>query len=384
MKLNHINNIVLYEKNWYKHTDDYVADIKKYIAMDHPEQADAIATFSNEELYNLMRSDYVEWLDSIDPSVDVVAACNIDYLKNGIDDCVGWEDDPYLKVIYHWLTSYQIYIPDLFSGLQPPVYDKERDIMPQRHLRLVDPFSSLTSEATDEELTKAAARYFAQTKLEVTKTSFLMALKDFNINKVVDVLCDFNIKYRNDKRRTYRWIEKSCYGLWNRIKKYVKENPDGEYKLIRNGFMAAAVWPRKMNVDLMFIPIYESADISEVDVPEDASVIDKQKALLNKCVDKINRKTFERILVLERGADGFHNFGEKYVTVSEWVDDLYDTLRTDFFDREYVGTCGTGGIYVVFHAQPTEMNIYYQCVVGFGIHESTLHNANNWATGSKD
>lgn len=383
MKLSHINNIVLYSKNWYVHTDDIVGDCKKYLALDHPDLADDIAEFTNERLHALMRQDYVEWLESITESDDYLNT-DLNYLKSRIDDCVAWEDDPYLKVIYHWLSSYGSYVPDLFSGLQPPVYDKSKGICPQRRLSLIDPFGGLPKDASDADLNKAAARYFSQTKLEVLKTNFLKALKDFDINKIVDILCDFNIKYRRDKRRTARWIEKSCYGLWNRAKRYINEHPDGPYKMIRNGFLGIAIWPRKMNIDLLFIPVWESADLSEVDIAPDATVVDKNKALVAKCLEKINRKHLERVLVLERGDDAFCNYDDKPIGVKAWLDDIYDTMRTGLHSYDYVGTYGTGGMYVVLHEDAEEMNIYYCGIQGFGIHEGQLYNVDRLAFGNKE
>ena len=54
-----------------------------------------------------------------------------------------------------------IYIPDLSSGLKPPVYSTDKDILPQLELDTINPFAALNKEyATDKDFTKAAAKYF--------------------------------------------------------------------------------------------------------------------------------------------------------------------------------------------------------------------------------
>ena len=82
MNVEKINNVVLYAKNWYRHSNGIFADLKKYVGLDHPDQL--VAEMSLSELYKLMCSDYIQWAESVTEDDNI--GTDINNLPDAIKD----------------------------------------------------------------------------------------------------------------------------------------------------------------------------------------------------------------------------------------------------------------------------------------------------------
>lgn len=112
MYTKHINNMVLYAKCLYAHTDNVVEDCKVMWQLDHPGRK---APKDNDEFLELVNEDYRMWVNSMNITE-----------KDGPDkDCsksVSWCDDPVAARLFSILISYDIYVQMTGRQLLPPVY----------------------------------------------------------------------------------------------------------------------------------------------------------------------------------------------------------------------------------------------------------------------
>ena len=365
MELKHINNIVLYAKNWYRKSGDLLKDCRLYVGLDHPKLDTSSMTL--EQMCSLMREDYAKWVKSIGPEDNI--RTDVERLDEEIDNTVNWENDEFLAKMWHWLIDYETYIPDLFSGLKHPVYDKERGILPQRNLILYNPFKKLPRDATDRQLTKVAEQYFSQSRMDVLNSCYMSAMRNLNVDNVVRELGAINPKYVENERRTSQWIIKLCKMLWIEAKKYLKINPDNlEYVTFRKDVMVLTMDPLIMNVELIFCPVYTEASIGEADVPADAPDSEKKKALFEKCVSKIDMCAFQKVL------DEVYRH-ENYCAKADEIIKSYRDNIVDCPEEEYEGTWTYSGISVKM--DPNDMVLHYNAEYGFGPHEDSLYNANS-------
>lgn len=365
MELKHINNIVLYAKNWYRKSGDLLKDCKLYVGLDHPEIDTSSMTL--EQMCSLMRDDYIRWVKSIGPEDNI--RTDVEKFEEEIDNMVKWENDEFLAKMWHWLIDYETYIPDLFSGLEHPVYDKERGILPQRNLILYNPFKKLSSDATDKQLTKAAEQYFSQSRMDVLNRCYMSATRSLNVDNIVRELGAIDPKYAVNEKRTSQWITKLCKMLWIEAKKYLKINPDNlEYVTFRKDVMVLTMNPALMDIELSFCPIYTEASIGETDVPADAPDSEKKRALFKKCVSKIDICTFQKVL-----DEVYKN--ENYCVLADEIIENYCDNIVDCREQEYDGTWTYCGISVKM--DPNDMFFRYNAEYGFGTHENALYNVNS-------
>ena len=124
MKTSHIKNVVLYAKNFYRHTDDVVKDMQRFMQMDGHSYK---SINTPEKVWKVMRQDYLDWINSLADMPNYLV--DYPYLLNDIDDGVSWADGVAAH-IWHILIIYSgSYIPMNAKYLGYPKYDQYH--MPQ-------------------------------------------------------------------------------------------------------------------------------------------------------------------------------------------------------------------------------------------------------------
>ena len=133
MKTSHIKNVVLYAKNFYRHTDDVVKDMQRFMQMDGHSYK---SINTPEKVWKIMRQDYLEWVNSL---VDMPNYTDeYQHLLKDVDNVVLWADGVEAH-IWHILIVYgNSYIPMNAKYLGYPKYDQYH--MPQFNIdaRLFD------------------------------------------------------------------------------------------------------------------------------------------------------------------------------------------------------------------------------------------------------
>ena len=124
MKTSHIKNVVLYAKNFYRHTDDVVKDMQRFMQMDGHSYK---SINTPEKVWKVMRKDYLEWVNSLADMSNY--ADEYEHLLRDVDDVVRWADGIEAH-IWHILIVYgNSYIPMNAQYLGYPKYDQYH--MPQ-------------------------------------------------------------------------------------------------------------------------------------------------------------------------------------------------------------------------------------------------------------
>ena len=203
MKTSHINHLVLYAKNFYRHTGNVIKDCQRFMQMDgHPWKK----INTPEKVWNVMRKDFLEWAESIPKD-------NYDsHLVNDADSVVAWANGVEAH-IYHILIVYEIYIPMTGAQLGYPKYDQYH--MPQFGVRenLFDP------NGTFEDWNKAA-KDFLDTSLEDRCDEYMNQLMDKypfeDLAKIYNALHD---EVTEDQLKDE---------LWNLYTEFMDENTVGD------------------------------------------------------------------------------------------------------------------------------------------------------------
>ena len=133
MKTSHIKNVVLYAKNFYRHTDNVIKDMQRFMQMDGHSYK---SINTPEKVWKVMRQDYLEWINSLADMPNY--ADEYQYLLKDVDNVVLWADGIEAH-IWHILIIYSnSYIPMSSKYLGYPKYDQYH--MPQFNIdaRLFD------------------------------------------------------------------------------------------------------------------------------------------------------------------------------------------------------------------------------------------------------
>jgi len=112
MKTDHINHVILYAKNFYRHTGDIIKDMQRFC------QWDGIPyrkVKTPEKLLNVMLKNFDIWRETLKDEY---------YCKEKEITGVAWESDPIKAKLWSILISYDCYIPMNSHFLKPPIYDR--------------------------------------------------------------------------------------------------------------------------------------------------------------------------------------------------------------------------------------------------------------------
>ena len=124
MKTSHIKNVVLYAKNFYRHTDDVVKDMQRFMQMDGHSYK---SINTPEKVWKVMRKDYLEWINSLADMPNY--ADEYRYLLKDVDKVVLWTDGAEAHIWHILITYSNSYIPMNAKYLGYPRYDQYH--MPQ-------------------------------------------------------------------------------------------------------------------------------------------------------------------------------------------------------------------------------------------------------------
>ena len=210
MKTSHINHVVLYAKNFYRHTGDIIKDMQRFMQMDG-HSYDSINT--PEKVWKVMRKDYLEWVNSLADIPNYED--NYQVLLKDADDVVYWADGVEAH-IWHILIIYSSsYIPMSSKYLGYPKYDQYH--MPQ--FSLTKPI--FNKSQSYEEMITAAKKVLDQTHEDRYDEYMNILMDKYPFEKVTEVFTSVGDPV------TKEGLESE---LWDEYTKFMDENvlEDGE------------------------------------------------------------------------------------------------------------------------------------------------------------
>ena len=147
MKTSHINHVVLYAKNFYRHTGDIIKDMQRFTQLDGHKFWEVKTP---DKLLKVMRADYLKWAESLEGEDKEKA------LKD-VDSVVAWENGVEAH-IWHYIIIYMNHIPMTSAQLSYPIYDQYH--MPQ--FKLIEPIFS--KDQSYDEMMAAAKKLLDETQ----------------------------------------------------------------------------------------------------------------------------------------------------------------------------------------------------------------------------
>lgn len=375
--VSHINHVVLYAKNWYRHTGDVCKDLLQIIRLDHPDKN----ILTKKELHDQMMSDYEHWISSLPEGHS-----ERDYLvnKSRRDDFgVRWESDEELSHIWSILISYSIFIKDFDNVLQPPVYDFKNNLWPQFNCYPVNPFGAIPKGSPEKAYTDAAKRYLSSSPIDVLKTSFMSAKYNFNYDLVFRVLAvTIDENFIDDYNKSEKWLRGLMYKLWNTVRKKIKDGTiDKRYDTIRVGPMLAHVSLDRCDFDLCFVTEFGSASAS--DAPEillETDTTKQMEMLFDKAASKLNRTKLKKTFEIDNYSGiGLHIREKTDITPDEFIDDHLDCLKEAFILDKNESLSSSkhmkSGIFdMSMDVENKRVTVWYALETSFGCHEHSLRN----------
>ena len=375
MKTSHINHVVLYAKNWYRHTGDLVVDLAQMMRLDHPEKRILV----KKEIYEQMMTDYREWIESIEDARDRQYKMKE---FEGDDFGVRWEEDRQLSQMWAILISYSIYIKDYGSQLLPPVYDFNNNLYSQYDLYPVNPFGAIPRDAPESEYIKAAKRYLDAPLVTHMKNSFMSAMYDFDFDLVIKAIKAVTPEesVRSDED-TVKRIRGMMYKLWNIVRKKVRDGVYTDYyNTERVGPLMAYINTDRCEFDMAYVVVWGVAD-AEI-MPEILSETDKcrqMEMLFDRAASRLNRSHLKEIFKIDNYSGvGLHIGKRTDVTPDEFIDDHIRHLKECYLNLEdKLVSCShmKAGIFnCATDVENMKVTIWYPVVDAFGCHEYSLRN----------
>ena len=280
MKLSHINNVVLYAKNWYVHTGDVFKDMQKHVLVDHPD-----ADVSTEEkLCEIMVRDRNEWVDSITEYDGI----NVEHLKSKSDSFgVAWENNPYLAKIWACLCEYSSFISNYFDDLEPPFYDRERGFIPQKNISTAyeNPwlYSHLKNDATDKEYEDAAALFMSKSLEKIITELCQHAIFAFDYEKCSEILRIHNSEF-SDVKYTFKKARKAFLLLQQKIID-IANKQHSYFEVVNDGLFYATVnFHREPSVAFFIVPV--SVEVGGVCCVSAENIMGEYSAIIKMCADE--------------------------------------------------------------------------------------------------
>lgn len=275
---------IFYAKDFYQHSGDIIADMRKVCKLDNPSW-----DFSSpKQILKFMRKQYELWLEN---------SPEISRDKNG-DNKVAWEDDPIKAEIWHILIAYSCYIPmtnirGFIKGL--PRYDV---LKPQYNVSIYHFMDEVFEGcSTREECTNRVKEILNMSNTEIMDIIADRLMQDFKFNRAAKVLEYFGENVSAEQLDDELWTGYSELVGYNL-------NEDGsivEHYLHQNTpHFSIAISPKfanncTMDIDVELVPYRCSVVSDEVITPENF----REQYL--KCCDKImemSQDKFEKIAEL--------------------------------------------------------------------------------------
>lgn len=262
---------ILYAKNFYQHSGDIIADMRKVCQLDEPNW-----DFSSPyQILKFMRNQFKIWLD------------NNPQIGKELGEKVAWDSNPIRAEIWSILISYSVYIPMIskyINGL--PRYDV---IKPQYSATLSynDSTAVFSKKMSVQECVDAAKTILGRTNLEILDIIADDAARRFNYKKAAKFLKEFGEEVTAQELDDELWDGYSQF-----IEEQLDENgnlPERDYLMVTKHFtvtMCPIFRPNtSFNFDINLNPIkteYISEDVVTVENIKELTMKSR-----NACVDQL-------------------------------------------------------------------------------------------------
>ena len=380
MNVSHINHVVLYAKNWYRHTNDVVADLLQIIRLDHPD----MNIQTKDELYEQMLSDYVKWIESLPEKHSKRVYLTNEKERDDFGVC--WEDDPKIAQIWSMLISYSIYIKDYDNVLQPPAYDFKNNLWPQFNCYPVNPFGAIPKGSPEQAYVDAAKRYLSASTLDILKNSFMSAKYNFDYHLVFEVMKAIAPeKFTNDSKKTFKWIQGMMFKLWNVVRKKVKDGTiDKDFEVIRIGPILSSVSVERAEFNLEYVVDMGSACANDTpDILNETNLRKQIAIIFDVAASRLDRRKLKDTFKIDNYSGiGLHIADRTDVTPDEFIDDHLNYLKESFIEDEdqelHTSSYMQTGIFSMsIDMEEKRVTIWYSLDKSFGCHENSLRNSGN-------
>lgn len=254
---------ILYAKNFYQHSGDIIADMRKVCQLDEPNW-----DFSSPyQILKFMRNQFKIWLD------------NNPQISKESGEKVAWDSNPIRAEIWSILISYSVFIPMIskyINGL--PRYDV---IKPQYSATLSynDSTAVFSKKMSVQECVDAAKTILGRTNLEILDIIADDAARRFNYKKAAKLLKEFGEDVTAKELDNELWDGYSQF-----IEEHLDENgnlPEKDYLMVTKHFtvtMCPIFRPNtSFNFDIQLNPIRTEY------ISEDVVTLENIKELAMKC-----------------------------------------------------------------------------------------------------
>ena len=225
---------IFYAKNFYQHTGDIIADMRKVCKLDEPNW-----DFSSpNQIIKFMRKQFSIWLDN-NPSV-----------TKELGSKVAWEDDPIKAEMWSIIISYSVYVPMTMKHIDAlPRFD----VIPPQYSATEtykDDVSVFSKMMSVEECVDVANKILNRTNLEVLDIIADDAARRFNYNKASKLLHEFGEEVTAQELDDELWD-----GYSNFIEEHLDENgnlPERDYLMLTDHFVVEMTPLFKPNCSFSF------------------------------------------------------------------------------------------------------------------------------------
>ena len=380
METKHINHVVLYAKNFYRHTKDVVKDMQSFM------QLDGYRYFqinTPEKVVKCMRNDFIKFMNSVEDPEERAR------LEKDIDGTVRWCDGPEAH-IWHYLIVYSgATIPIVGSQIGYPIYDQYH--LPQYGVRDID-----FRRDDSYEVLMQKAKTFLDTTHEDRFDEYMNQLMDsYDFDTAAKI---FN-QLGDDITANGLADE-----LWNDYTEFMDENLleggniKGLYKHNNTKHFSITYSTKNYRVDVDVHAILSSADYV---VEKPAAQVDNFEPLICKLFEKAvaDNKLIEDTIKARKtansifGAESIDKFGDMHLEKDHIIESFNSMCRSlieDTFTRDYLlehGRCGieTGCFKYTVTIEPdfVKLNIISTGLFSCSIMESDLKNYSCFVHGEK-
>lgn len=212
METKHVSHVILYAKNFYRHTNDIVKDMQSIMQLDgHP----FYTIDTPEKVVDVMKSDFLKWINSIEDQ-DIR-----EFYLPWADGSVRWADGAEAR-IYNMLIPYNgSLIPMDSIALDYPKYDKFH--LPQ--FNLVEQL--FTKNMSFDEMNAKAKSILDETHEDRMDRNMNNLIDSYNWENLIKAV---KISYNEDLSEKELQDE-----LWDLYSDFMEQNVDADTRIVKDG-----------------------------------------------------------------------------------------------------------------------------------------------------